>query len=605
MGKIMARHLERQAYVYVRQSSPAQVLHHQESTQRQYRLRERALRLGWPQGQVGIIDEDQGQSGAEAGNRSDFQRLVSEVALGRVGAIVGLEVSRLARSCADWYRLLEVAALAGSLIIDEEGVYDPNQYNDRLLLGLKGTLSEAELHLLKQRMLGARRNKARRGELRIPLPVGYVWDEQEGIRLDPDERVRDTVALFFETFARLGSAQAVVRYFENHRQPFPRRGDFGNLTTAVTWHRLGGSRAVWLLRNPIYAGVYAYSRRHPDAEDAEDVCAGGRIWRPNAHPGYITLPQYEANVARLVANRSYLHGMSGKGSAREGKSLLQGIVLCGVCGRRMSVSYGRDGEPSYECRRQDRTRRCQWIRGVGVDELLERVVLETLSREELQLALKAFEKIEQRSQELRRQWAQRLESARYEAQKAARRYHEVEPENRLVARTLEREWNESLQEVDRLEAEYRRVRESPPLTITDQQRQQILALATDVERLWRAPTTQAGQRKQLVRLLIEDVTLRAVDEPWQVEVSIRWRTGAVSRHEARRTLLRPQTPPPEVVDRIEALYADHTDRQVADILNAEGYRSGFGRGFTEGGVAHIRKRRNLRKDRRTDAGRNR
>ena len=258
MSKILDRHLERKAYVYVRQSSPAQVLHHQESAQLQYRLRERVVRLGWAPEQVGIIDEDQGQSGAEADKRSGFQWLVSEVALSRVGAVAGLEVSRLARSCADWYRLLEVAALAGSLIIDEDGVYDPNQYNDRLLLGLKGTLSEAELHFLKQRMIGARRNKARRGELHIPLPAGYVWDEQEGTRLDPDERVRDTVALFFETFERLGSAAAVVRFFERQRQPFPRRGNFGNLTTAVTWHRLCTSRAVWLLKNPTYAGVYAY-----------------------------------------------------------------------------------------------------------------------------------------------------------------------------------------------------------------------------------------------------------------------------------------------------------------------------------------------------------
>jgi hypothetical protein len=244
------------------------------------------------------------------------------------------------------------------------------------------------------------------------------------------------------------------------------------------------------------------------------------------------------------------------------------------------------------------------MRGVSVDELLERVVLETLSREELNLALKAFEKIEHRSQALQTQWDKRLESARYEAQKAARRYYEVEPENRLVARTLEREWNEGLQEVERLEAEYRRVQESLPLTITDEQREQILALATDVPRLWRAPTTQPGQREQLVRLLIEDVTLRAIDEPWQIEVSIRWRTGVVSKHEARRAYPRPQATP-EVVARIKVLLTDHTDRQIAEILNVEGYRTGQGRPFTEGRVAHIRGRRNLRKYRRTDARSNR
>ncbi len=526
--------------MYVRQSSPAQVLHHQESAQRQYRLRERALRLGWSEQQVGVIDEDQGRSAAEAGARTGFQRMVSEFALGRVGAIIGLEVSRLARSCADWYRLL---------------------------LGLKGTLSEAERFTCSSSgCSGPRATRPDGALLRIPLPV--------------------------------------VRFFGEQRQLFPRRDNFGTLATAVTWHRLSAARAVWLLRNPTFAGVYAYSRTHAEAEDAQYVCAGGRIWLPDSHAAYITLEQYEANVARLVANRSSLHFMTGKGSPREGKSLLQGIVLCGVCGRRMNVCYGRDGEPTYECRTSDRLRACQWIRGVGVDELLQRVVLETLSREQLNLALKAFEKIEARRRQLEVQWVKRLESARYEAQKAARRYHQVEPENRLVARTLEREWNESLQEVERLEAEYRRVRESLPLTITDEQRRQILALATDVGRVWQAPTTQHGQRKQLVRLLIEDVTLRAVDEPWRVDVSIRWQTGVVSRHEARRTHPHPQTTPPEVVARIESLYVDHTDRQIVEILNAEGYRTGRGRRFTVAGVSHVRARRNMVKHRPSNVGRN-
>jgi DNA invertase Pin-like site-specific DNA recombinase len=299
MSKVAPRHLERKAFVYVRQSSMAQVQQHRESAQRQYALRERAVRLGWSVEQVETIDDDQGQSGASASGRGGFQRLVSEVALGRVGAVLGLEVSRLARSCVDWYRLLEVAALSRTLIVDEDGVYDPNHYNDRLLLGLKGTLSEAELHFLKSRMIGGRRNKARRGAFRIRLPVGYVWEEGE-IRLDPDERIRDAVKLFFACFERLGSAAAVSRYFEDQRQPFPRRDGWGSLGVVASWGTLSISRAVEILHNPVYAGTYAYNRKSAREEDPEDPGTGGRILIPGTHPGYIALEQYERNQARLM-----------------------------------------------------------------------------------------------------------------------------------------------------------------------------------------------------------------------------------------------------------------------------------------------------------------
>ncbi len=600
MAKIMPRHLDRKAYIYVRQSSPAQVMNHQESTRRQYQLCERAMRLGWPEQSVDTIDEDQGKSGATAEGRSGFQRMVSDVALGQVGAIVGLEVSRLARSCADWYRLLEVAALAGALIIDEEGVYDPNQYNDRLLLGLKGTLSEAELHFLKQRMITARCNKIRRGEFRIPIPVGYVWDPTQGIRMDPDERVRDTVALFFSTFERLGAALAVVRDFRKHRQMFPRRNNFGSLTTAPTWRHLRVARAVHMLRNPSYAGVYSYARNHAESEDPEDVSAGGRIWLPNAHDAYISLEQYEANVARLVSNRGSFNGMAGKGSPRKGKSLLQGIVLCGVCGRRMQIAYSPGERVNYWCRRPEMGPCCQWIPGEPVDETVKCAVLETLNREELNLAMKVFDKVAQRNRELQKQWEKRIESAQYEAERAARRYHSVEPENRLVVRTLEQEWNECLREVERVEEKYRRAQESLPLSITDEQREQILTLTQDIPRLWDAPTTQHQHRKQLVRLLIEDVTLRAIDDPWHVEVAIRWKTNVVSRHEAMRPLRRPQTTSTAVVARIEALYRDHTDEEIAKILNDEGHLTGHRKRFTVGRVAHIRHRRHFMKHRPTE-----
>lgn len=594
MSKVAAQHLERKAFVYVRQSSMAQVRQHRESAQRQYALRERALRLGWTLDQVETVDEDQGQSGASAGKREGFQRLVSEVALGHVGAVLGLEVSRLARSCVDWYRLLEVAALSRTLIVDEDGVYDPNHYNDRLLLGLKGTLSEAELHFLKSRMIGGRRNKARRGAFRIRLPVGYVWEEGE-VRLDPDERIRDAVALFFACFERLGSAATVTRYFEDQSQLFPRRDGWGSLGVAASWGTLSISRAVGILHNPIYAGTYAYSRNSSREEDPEDPGRGGRILIPGVHPGYITLEQYERNLARLMANRDLFAGTRFKGRAREGHSLLQGIVLCGRCGRHMNVKYERDGSVLFSCHSQRTRRPCQYVHGRHVEPLVKDVILEALSREELELAVRALEKFTERALELDRQWKNRIEAARYEAEKAARRYSRVEPENRLVARTLEAEWNARLEELASLEKDYAEVKRKPPFELTEAQRAKILALAQDLPRLWRADTTSNSQRKEVVRLLIEDVTLANADEPWSISVAIRWKTGMLTRHCAKRLLRHPQTTAPEVIARIAELWKENTDAEIARLLNAEGYQSGYRRPFTPAMIAHLRNRRGLKK----------
>ena len=598
MSKILPRHLERRASVYVRQSSMAQVEHHRESGQRQYALRERALRLGWRVDQVEVIDDDQGRSGASADDRTGFQRLVSGVALGEVGAVFGLEVSRLARSCADWYRLLEVAGLAGALIVDEDGVYDPNHYNDRLLLGLKGTLSEAELHFLRSRMNGGRRNKARRGEFRLRLPAGYVWEEEQ-IRMDPDERVRDAIHLFFRTFERLGSASRVVRYFEDNHQPFPRRDGWGSLEAAVTWGPLSVARAVSVLHSPIYAGIYAYARNAASEEDEEETAKGGRILIPGSHPGYVTVEQLEANRARLAANRGQYGWERGRGAPRDGSSLLQGIALCGRCGRRMSVCYPRPGVPVYRCR-DARTRRfCQDVNGRHVEALIEEVVLEALTREELELAVRAMDTLAERAEELDVQWRKRVEAARYDAQKAARRYHQVEPENRLVARTLEREWNQSLEEVARLERQYEEVRRRPPFELTGEQRRRIMALAADLPRLWRAPTTRPSQRKQIVRLLVDDVTLCTVDVPRGIDVAVRWRSGVVTRHKAERPRSHSWAARPEVVARIEELLGHQGDREIAEVLNAEGHRTGYGHSFTPSRVESLRLRRGMSKARKT------
>lgn len=595
MGKISSSHLERQACVYVRQSSMAQVQHHRESTQRQYNLRERAMGLGWRAEQVEVIDEDQGQSGSSAVGRGGFQRLVAAVGLGEVGAVFGLEVSRLARSCSDWYRLLEIAALSRTLIVDEDGVYDPTQYNDRLLLGLKGTLSEAELHFIKQRMMGARRQKAGRCELRIRLPAGYVWTEPEGVQMDPDEQVREAIHLFFGSFDRLGSLGAVARYFEANRLLFPRRDGWGDPQAAVTWGDLAISRAATLLHNPIYAGVYAYDRNCGKEVDPEEPLSGGRILIRDSHPGYISWQQYEANCTRLLCNRQVYRQMRNKGAPREGRSLLQGILLCAQCGRHMMVLYAAGHEDKYICHSQKTHRVCQRVNARYVEPLIEKELLNALTESQLQLAVGTMKKLQQRAEEIQRQWEKRLEAAKYGVEKAARRYHQVEPENRLVARTLEKEWNDSLEELDQLEREYHRVSQEPPCALTAEQERKVLALAQDIPRLWRAATTTNNQKKQLLRLLIEDVAIRSVDNPWCLEILIHWKTGVVSRHTAARVVRSPQQTPPQAVSRIAELYRDYTDEEIARILNAEGLRTGYGRPFTAMSVVHIRTRRKFRK----------
>lgn len=598
MGKVLAHHVARRACVYVRQSSLAQVREHQESGRRQQDFRERAVALGWRADQVDVIDEDQGKSGASSEGREGFKRLVASVGLGEIGAVLGLEASRLARSCADWHRLLEIAAVTRTLIVDEEGVYDLNHYNDRLLLGLKGTLSEAELHFLRQRMEGGRRNKARRGEYRIRLPAGYVWEEGEGVRMDPDERVRDTLRLFFATFARLGTAVAVARSFEDGRQPFPRRDGWGSLSVAVTWGALSVSRAVAILRNPLYAGIYAYDRHNADETDPEDPCSGGRILIADSHPGYITPEQFERNVTRLRSNRSHYRGMRQKGSAREGGCLLTGIALCGLCGRPMNPQYRSQTSPVYVCISSTTRRACQRVHARHVDPLVEEVIVETIGAEGLLLAVGAMEKLAERAMEIERQWQKRLEGARYDAERASRRYHQVEPENRLVARTLEAEWNECLLELERIEKEHEEAKGKPPLALTVAQREQILALSKDLPRLFRSPTTKVSQKKEVLRLLVHDVTLVNEDDPWSVDVAIRWRTGVVSRHRAGRPELRPQETPPETMMRIEELYRERMDKETAEILNAEGHRSGTGLPFTAERVAHLRHHRGWTKRRR-------
>src|SRR5947208_8830963 len=423
--KIHAEHLSRQAVIYVRQSTLFQVRENRGSTARQYDLVQRARELGWEPTAIEVVDQDQGHSGSSTIGRDGFQTLVAEVGLGHVGAVLSLEVSRLARSCSDWYRLLEICALTETLVIDEEGVYDPGQYNDRLLLGFKGTMSEAELHWLRQRLLGGLREKARQGTLRLPLPTGFVYDPADRVVLDPDEAVQAAVCMLFERFEQFGSALAVVRYFVQHQLLFPTRQRERRHQGELIWRPLYLRRLVEILHHPAYAGAYVYGRAW--AESGRRTGADPSGWgasRPlqeepivirDAHPGYITWEQYRRNQERLDDNRTS-PGPHRRGAAREGAALLQGIVLCGRCGRRMTVFYAHDGAtPGYHCRAvQHGEGSCQCLAGAAVDALVARVLLEAVQPAQLEVSLSALEQIEARERQVEQQWERRLEQARYE-----------------------------------------------------------------------------------------------------------------------------------------------------------------------------------------------
>jgi DNA invertase Pin-like site-specific DNA recombinase len=600
--KIRPDHLDRLAFIYVRQSSLAQVLQNTASTARQYDLVQRALDLGWPRERVFVIDQDQGQSGASAADRDGFQSLVSEVGLGRAGAVLCLEASRLARSCSDWYRLIEICVLTDTLVVDEEGVYDPRRYNDRLLLGFKGTMSEAELHWLRNRLLGGKLEKAKKGQLRFRLPTGLIYDSTSQVILDPDEQVQAAVRLVFDLFDELGSARAVVKHFTDHQLLFPTRSWGGVRDGELVWKPLCQSRVRHILHNPAYAGVYVYGRTQTRTQtlpgEASRVKGRTRqvkredwpIVLPDAHPGYITWEQFLRNQQRLDDNRNF-QPEDRRGAVREGAALLQGIVLCGLCGRRMSVHYSQSGIPCYVCdyaHAHWAAKTCQFIRGDGVDAALTRVFLEAMRPAQLEVSIAALDQIEARAQQIDRQWQLRLERAHYQAQLAQRRFCAVEPENRLVARSLERDWNEKLAEIERLEREYAALPKPTAYLASPEERQRILALAQDLPTVWRALTTTHAERKQLLRFLIKDVTLTKGETT--IHIGVRWQTEALTTLEIPRPqrVFDAKRTDPAVVNRIRELALTHTDEQIAALLNQEEFTTGTGQPFTRLRVQRIR-----------------
>ncbi len=610
-SKIAEHHRSKPAYIYLRQSTPGQVRHHQESTERQYALREMALQLGWSEAAIRILDRDLGKTGTEMTKREDFKTLVADVSMGQVGAVFALEVSRLARSNLDWHRLLELCALTHTLVIDEDGCYDPADFNDSLLLGLKGTMAHAELHFLRARLQGGKLNKAKKGELRFPLPVGYSYDEQGRIALDPDAEVQGAVALVFRLFRETGSAYAVMKRFVAGALRFPKRAYGGAWDGKIIWGRLSHGRVLALLKNPSYAGMYVFGRYRYGREISPQGDVRNRMhavampeWRVSLqqhHQGYISLEEFLENQQRLEKNRTNGEEMLLSGAAREGLALLQGLLLCGHCGRALTVRYTGNGGiyPTYLCnwlRREGlATKDCVSFRCDLLDAAIAEQVLQALQPAELQLALAALRELESRDQTILRQWQMRLERAQYEAALAERRYKEVDPANRLVAGTLERHWNEALLHWEDVKKQAAEVQRQDARVATPEQKAKVLALARDLPRLWHAPSTQAKDRKRMLRLLIKDVTVARPPNEKRLSVHIRWQGGACS------DLSVPLPPsvadqvryPTAVVDRVRDLARTLPDAQIAEHFNRNKFVSATGKPYTAKMIQWIRRRHKI------------
>ena len=605
--KITTDHLRRCAVVYVRQSSSTQVENNRESTARQYHLAERAIHLGWPREQVKVVDEDLGISGSGLSERAGFARMTADVALGQVGIVLGLEVSRLARNNADWYRLLDLCSVTNTLIGDADGIYHPGLFNDRLVLGLKGTMSEAELHVLRARLLGGIRNKAERGELSRGLPVGLVRGEGDGeVLLHPDESITAALRAVFDRFAEMGSARRVWLWFCSQGLRFPLQS---NTLQDIRWVTPTYTKIHQVLTNPFYAGVYVYGRTQQVSYIDEigrvrkRVKARARadwpVFIPDHHQGFIDLETFEANQKRLAQNtRPRPHHSSG--AVREGSALLQGIVACGSCGRRLKVHYsGRYSAPGYHCAGKTivngRGEYCLNVGGCQIDAAVAAAFLAALAPAGLEASLKAAEQLEADHETTLAQFRRDVERARYGAQRAERRYRAVDPDNRLVARGLEAEWENALRELKAAEAELARRERAKPLVLTREQRDSLIALGQDLNTVWSAPTTTDRDRKELLRTLLEEVTLNLKRTEGQAHLTLRWRGGAISTLDVPVPRFRPMGPrtDEDTISLLRRLAALYPDEVIAGILNRQGRRTARGERFTANQVGSLRRYRDI------------
>ena len=598
--KVTASHLKRQAYCYVRQSTLKQVFENTESTKRQYALRDQAIALGWPVVQIVTVDSDLGETATSIADRQGFQKLMTEVSLGRVGLVMGLEVSRLARNNADWARLLEICAITDTLILDEEGIYNPTDFNDRLLLNMKGTFSEVELHVLRSRLRGGILSKARRGELKTRLPTGFVYDHNDKIIIDPDKQVQQSIRLFFDIFQRTGAAFATVKAFAKDDVKFPCRMHLGPDKGKVKWQRLTSGRALVILNNPRYAGAYYYGRQR-SRKNIDGSTTYFQVPRDewlvlikDAHPGFITWQQYEENLQRMRQNAIAYNLIGRKTPPREGPCLLQGLAICGKCGQRMTIryQYQRKGriEPAYLCQRNRIERwesSCQYIPGAGIDEAIGNLLLESITPLTLEVALQVQKELENRFNEDDKLRKQQVQRAEYEANLARRRFMQVDPDNRLVADTLEAEWNEKLRQLQDAIDYYEDHRQKESEKLKSAQKKEVLKLAKDFPRLWKNPRTPAREKKRMIRFLIEDVTMIRGEE--NITLHVRFKGGA------KKTLTLP--PPlkgwqynatdPKIVQMVDELLTDHNYAEIATILDKRGYKSSQGNRFDRNVVKSI------------------
>ncbi len=604
-AKITDRHSNKLAIVYVRQSSPQQVFDHKESRERQYAMADHAVALGWPRDRVLVIDEDQGRSGKTTGQRLGFQHLLAEVTMDHVGLVLGLELCRLSRSSKDWYHLVEVCGVFGVLLGDQDGLYDPNDVNDRLVLGLRGTMSEVELFTMRNRLERGRLHKAERGELVLNVPCGYLKLTTGEVVLDPDEQARSTVQSVFDKFDELGSFSRVYHYFRQNKMCMGTRIQAGPRRGELEWRPPSRAMLARMLHHPIYAGAYSYGRRRVDhrrtAEGTGKVrmrsapMAEWLVLQWDRLPAYITWERYLANQRRLEQNR-YRPGTPG--APRGGVALLAGVLTCGTCGRRMHAGYRTKAKPYYECKaRKLEGTNCCGLGAAAIDDLVARQVLRALEPAALELSLRAIENVNRDRDRLRRHWEQRLERASYEAQRAERQHNAVEPENRLVARGLEQRWEEALQKQRALQEEYDRFLKEQPTRLSEDERTRILALAGDVATLWNDPGTTAADRKQVVRLLVDRVVVHVRPDSEHVEVTISWQGGSTTGHEIVRSVSRYESLSnyDRLVGRIIELRGEGlTIKEVAAQLNSEGFRTPkSGKGYTSTSVRKLISRRGL------------
>jgi DNA invertase Pin-like site-specific DNA recombinase len=584
-SKIRDAHLFKLAIVYVRQSTPQQVLENRESTERQYALVDFAKVLGWPTDRIIVIDEDQGQSGARADNRSGYQRLLTEVTLDHVGIVLGLEMSRLARSSKDWHHLLELCGIFGVVLADQDGVYDPGDANDRLLLGLKGTMSEVELHTMRNRLERGRMNKAQRGELFCGVPMGYVMLPNGEVAFDPDTQAHAVMQIVFDKFAEIGTIYALMRDLLRNNISLPVRPRTGPKKGELAWRRPSMASLCQILHHPIYAGAYAYGRRPNDPQAKYSGQKNrGKKWKSMEEwkvlikdrlPAYITWDRYLQNQERLRQNR---RGLTTPGTPGNGTSLLSSLLVCGTCGRRMTATYRTQLESHYICARHLTdacARTCYGLKSTEIDQLVAQQALRSLEPAALELSMKALEDVTKERARLDKNWQQSLQRARYDIDLAERRYRAVDPEHRLVAATLERSWNEALQAERQLQEDYDRfLRESPP-QLTDQERATIEALAKDIPALWDAPATTNVERKQILRCLIDRVVVQVRCDSEHVAATIHWKGGYESHHEFIRpvkTYAQLRDFEPLMARIVELRESGHDAEEIANALNQEGFR---------------------------------